>query len=199
MNAPPGGFYERDTTVEYNQAGDPVIRSRQQQPQYGQSSSSNDDGGWGAGRDSRAAAYGSDSDRGGYGTGYMGYDDNSSSSRDRTAGLSEKDQRRLKYEQEAREEWNRAQREAAARRAAAESAPASATKPRVRYHEVKYDTAPYRENQGGWGEERRQPAYAYAGGQQQQEQQEQERKEKKKGMPGWLEMLGSVYAGGPDL
>jgi hypothetical protein len=128
----------------------------------------------------------------------MGYDD--SSSRDRTAGLSEREQRRLKYEQEAREareEWDRAQREAAARRAAADSAPTGTTKPRVRYHEVKYDTAPYGENQGGWGDERRQPAYAYAGGG--QEQKEQERKEKKKGMPGWLEMLGNVYAGGPDL
>lgn len=188
----PGKFYE--SGVEYTQSGDPVIRTRQQQQeaQYG--------------RGNQGTNYG-DSDRGGYGAGYMGYQDRSERSErsegyQNPGGLSDREQRRLKYEQEAREareEWDRAQRQAAARRAAAESAPAGPGKPRVRYHEVKYDTAPYdATDSGGWGDNRREPAYAYAGGASEQAA-GQDKGGKKKGMPSWLEMLGNVYAGGPDL
>jgi hypothetical protein len=109
----------------------------------------------------------------------------------------EKEQRRLRYEEEARqarEEWDRSLREAAARREAADSARGS--KPRVRYHEVKDDA-------GGWGRDQGQPAYAYAGGYgcQQQHQQvgeQQERQERKQQAPDWLEVLGKVFAGGPS-
>lgn len=100
-------------------------------------------------------------------------------------------QRRLRYEEEARqarEEWDRTQREAAARRAAAEAAPNR--KPRVRYHEVHDDA--------GWGTGHqagsREPAYAYAGAGQGSTQQQQERKQQ---APDWLEVLGKVFAGGP--
>lgn len=123
--------------------------------------------------------------------------------------LSERDQRRLQYEREAteaREEWDRA---VAARRAT-ESAPAGPAaagsqpaKPRVRYHEVKYDNAPYNDSSaGGWGQgtsRGQQPAYAGAGGGWGQAEQGGGAGGKEKGPPGWLEMLGKVYAGGPDL
>lgn len=124
--------------------------------------------------------------------------------------LLERDQRRLQYEREAREarkEWDRA---VSARRAA-ESAPtgpaagSQTAKPRVRYHEVKYDTAPYDDSSAsawGWGQgasRGQQPAYAGAGGGWGAEQGGGGAGGRKKGPPGWLEMLGKVYAGGPDL
>lgn len=111
----------------------------------------------------------------------------------RQAEVDDREQRRLRYEEEARqarEEWERAQREAAARRAAAEAAPPS--KPRVRYHEVQDD--------GGWGGGSRQPAYAYSGapgGQQQQADKQRQQQQGKQQAPDWLEVLGKVFAGGP--
>jgi hypothetical protein len=125
-----------------------------------------------------------------------GYGDRVGQASDRSSY--EKEQRRLRYEEEARqarEEWDRSLREAAARREAADSARGG--KPRVRYHEV-------REDSGGWGRDQGQgqgqPAYAYAGGyggQQQQGGEQQGSQEKKQQAPDWLEVLGKVFAGGP--
>lgn len=124
-----------------------------------------------------------------------GYGDRVGQGTDRSSY--EKEQRRLRYEDEARqarEEWDRSLREAAARREAADSARGG--KPRVRYHEVK-------DNSGGWGRDQGQgqPAYAYAGGyggQQQQHDEQQRGQEKKQQAPDWLEVLGKVFAGGPS-
>lgn len=199
--------YSGDTTagVTYTQSGDPVaaVRARQQQQEL---DSLHTDAGWGGSAD-RGSGYGgykgSDSTGRdtGYGTGYRGYgEDRTSSERGGhpTGGVSEREQRRLKYEQEAREareEWERAQRDAARRAAEADSAPAGPNKSRVRYHEVKYDTTPYGgEERGGQG----QPAYAYAGGRGGEEGQRDQARKQKQQAPDWLEVLGKVFAGGPS-
>jgi hypothetical protein len=192
--------YSGDTTagVTYTQSGDPVVAVKARQQQQ--------DAGWGGPSDLPTgyggypvgATTGRDT---GYGAGYGGYgEDRTSSDRGNhpTGGVSDREQRRLKYEaeaREAREEWERAQRDAARRAAEADPAPAGPNKPRVRYHEVKYDTTPYGgEERGGQG----QPAYAYAGGRGGEEGQRDQGRKQKQQAPDWLEVLGKVFAGGPS-